>query len=123
MLIELQRRNGIPRNVHQAQMLEDTVRVRKVFHLTCPDRAKLVERLKRRALRDNRFDDANEQVIKHRLETYDHESRPLLAHYGEDLIVHIDATLSPMDVLGSIVNVLVQDRRNHFGEEGFSAVT
>lgn len=115
--------DGIPRNVHQAHMLEDVVRVRRVFHLTCPDRSKLVERLKRRALRDNRLDDANEEVIKHRLETYDHESRPLLEYYGEDHIERIDATLSPVDVLSSIVRVLVQDRRNHFGEEGFSAVT
>lgn len=115
--------DGIPRNVHQAQMLEDTVRVRRIFHLSCPDRAKLVERLKRRALRDNRLDDANEEVIRHRLETYEQESRPLLDYYGGDLTVHVDATQSPIDVLGSIVEVLMQDRRNHFGEEGFSAVT
>jgi adenylate kinase len=104
-------------------MLDDTVRVRRGFHLSCPDRSKLVGRLKRRALRDNRFDDANEEVIKHRLETYDHESRPLLEYYGDGMIEHIDATQSPVDVLASIVSVLVKDRRNHFGEEGFSAVT
>lgn len=115
--------DGIPRNVHQAQMLEDTIRVRRVFHLSCPDRSKLVERLKRRALRDNRLDDANEEVIRHRLETYDHESRPLLEFYGPDRLVHVDAVQSPIDVLGQIVDVLVNDRRNHFGEEGFSAVT
>jgi hypothetical protein len=39
------------------------------------------------------------------------------------MIVHIDATQSPVDVLGRIVDVLTADRRNHFGEEGFSAVT
>ncbi|MBU3664523.1 MAG: nucleoside monophosphate kinase [Chthoniobacterales bacterium] len=115
--------DGIPRNVHQAQMLEDTIRVRRICHLSCPDRPKLVERLKRRALRDNRFDDANEEVIRHRLETYDNESRPLLEYYGPDRILHIDATQSPVDVLASILEMLVQDRRNHFGEEGFSAVT
>jgi adenylate kinase len=57
------------------------------------------------------------------LETYEQESRPLLEYYGEGMIEHIDATQSPVDVLASIVAVLVQDRRNHFGEEGFSAVT
>jgi adenylate kinase len=97
--------------------------VRKIFHLSCPDRSKLVERLKRRALRDNRFDDANEEVIRRRLDTYEQESRPLLEYYGDDMIVHIDATQSPVDVLGRIVDVLTADRRNHFGEEGFSAVT
>jgi adenylate kinase len=115
--------DGIPRNVDQAKILEDTVRVRRVFHLSCPDRSKLVERLKRRALRDNRFDDANEEVIRHRLETYDHESKPLLEYYGDSMTTHLDATQSPIDVLASMVAVMTQDRRNHFGEEGFSAVT
>ncbi len=115
--------DGIPRNVEQARMLEDTIRVRGIFHLSCPDRAKLVERLKRRALRDNRFDDANEEVIRHRLETYEQESRPVLEYYGNEITQHIDAMQSPIDVLGQITKVLMQDRRNHFGEEGFSAVT
>ncbi len=115
--------DGIPRNVHQAQLMEDIIRVRKIFHLSCPDRGKLVERLKRRALRDNRLDDANEEVIRHRLETYEAESRPVLEFYGEQRIVHIDATTSPVDVLAKIVSVLVEDRKVHFGEDGFSAVT
>ena len=115
--------DGIPRNVQQAEMLKDVLRVRGIFHLSCPDRSKLVERLKRRALRDNRFDDANEEVIKHRLETYEHESKPLLEYYGDSPIEHIDATHSPVDVLAQITSALVTDRRNHFGEEGFSAVT
>jgi adenylate kinase len=113
--------DGIPRNVHQAQMLEDALRVRRVFHLSCPDRDKLVERLKRRALRDNRFDDANEEVIRHRLETYEQESKPILEYYGGDRLVEIDATQVPVDVLRQIVEVLALDRRNHFGEEDFDS--
>lgn len=115
--------DGIPRNIQQAEMLKDVINVRRVFHLSCPDRSKLVSRLKRRALRDNRFDDANEEVIRHRLETYEEESRPLLEHYGSNIRVPIDAMQSPIDVLQKIVEVLVEDRRDHFGEEGFSAVT
>ena len=115
--------DGIPRNVRQAEILQDTLRIRRVFHLSCPDRSKLVERLKRRALRDNRLDDASEEVIRQRLDIYEDESRPLLDYYGKDLIMNIDAAQSPVDVLAEIVKVLAEDRRNHFGEEGFSAVT
>ncbi len=115
--------DGIPRNTNQAQMLEEFIQVHRVFHLSCPDRSKLVERLKRRALRDNRFDDANEEVIHHRLETYDQESRPLLDYYGDERRVLIDATKSPIDVLQKIVNVLVEDRQRHYGGGEFSAVT
>ncbi len=113
--------DGIPRNVRQAIMLEDTIQVRRVFHLSCPDRGKLAERLKRRALRDNRFDDANEEVIKHRLETYDAESLPVLAHYGTGLVERFDATQPPIAVLAQITAALVRDRAAHSGEEGFAA--
>lgn len=112
--------DGIPRNVEQARLLEDIIRVRLVFHLSCPDRSRLVARLKRRALRDNRLDDASEEVISRRLETYEDESRPVLEHYGENRIVHLDATQSPVDVLAAITSVLARDQRNHEGEENFA---
>ena len=59
--------DGIPRNVEQARLLEDTLDVVKIIHLQCPDLAKMVERLRRRALKENRFDDASEEVIRHEL--------------------------------------------------------
>ena len=68
--------DGIPRNLKQAKLMESLIEVIKVFHLSCPDRAKLVERLKKRALKDNRLDDANEAVIRKRLETYETETKP-----------------------------------------------
>ncbi|PTX97313.1 adenylate kinase [Verrucomicrobia bacterium LW23] len=87
--------DGIPRNVNQARLLADRLDVRRVFHLSCPNREKLVERLKRRALKDNRLDDANEEVIRCRLETYACESKPVLEYYGEDQVLNIDSTQLP----------------------------
>ncbi len=101
--------DGIPRNVEQAKLMEGIIDVRKVFHLSCPDRDKLVERLKKRALKDNRLDDANESVIRRRLETYENESKPLLAHYGSEIIHEIDAMQAPIEVLSEITRVVVQD--------------
>jgi adenylate kinase len=101
--------DGIPRNVEQAKIMERFIQVRGVFHLSCPVREKLVTRLKKRALKDNRLDDANEEVIRRRLETYERESKPLLDYYGADLITNIDATQSPLVVLSEIVNVLLAD--------------
>jgi len=103
--------DGIPRNVRQAELMKPIIDVRKVFHLSCPDRSKLVTRLKKRALKDNRLDDANEQVIRHRLETYERESKPLLDYYGPELIVPIDATEPPVVVLNTIISHIVADRR------------
>lgn len=91
--------DGIPRNVGQAEIMDDLIDVERVFHLSCPDRSALYSRLKKRALKDNRLDDANEEVIKRRLETYDNESKPVLGYYGPDRITCIDATQSPAKVL------------------------
>ena len=73
--------DGIPRNVGQAKIMDEMIEVKKVFHLSCPGRATLYTRLKKRALKDNRLDDANEEVIRRRLETYERESKPVLAYY------------------------------------------
>src|SRR5256886_4420182 len=56
--------DGIPRNIGQAKIMEEMIDVKKVFHLSCPNRDTLFSRLKKRALKDNRLDDANEEVIR-----------------------------------------------------------
>src|ERR1700722_1686785 len=91
--------DGIPRNRDQAVLLDDTIEVVKVIYLVCAELKKLVERLRRRALRENRLDDANDKVIQHRLEVYEQETKPVLDHYPPDMVVQIDATMSQIKVL------------------------
>jgi adenylate kinase len=98
--------DGIPRNAEQAGMLTEALDVRAVFYLTCPDFNRLVERLQRRALRENRLDDANLNVIRHRLETYESETKPVLDFYGKDLVHSIDSTESPINVLREILRII-----------------
>jgi adenylate kinase len=100
--------DGIPRNASQAQMLQGTLDVRALLHLTCPDMDKMVERLQRRALRDNRLDDANLDVIRNRLQVYDHETKPVLDFYGPDIVHSIDATQTPVEVLRDILRVIAK---------------
>ena len=100
--------DGIPRNAAQAQMLQGTLDVRALLHLTCPDMNKMVERLQRRALRDNRLDDANLDVIRNRLQVYDHETKPVLDFYGPDIVHSIDAAQSPVEVLRDILRVVAK---------------
>jgi adenylate kinase len=101
--------DGIPRNVAQAKLMEETLRVRRVFHLSCPDEALLMDRMRRRAVKENRFDDANEKVIRHRLFTYEQETAPLLEHYGAAAVTTIDALRSPVVVLRDILEVVIAD--------------
>ena len=100
--------DGIPRNASQAQMLQGTLDVRALLHLTCPEMNKMVERLQRRALRDNRLDDANLDVIRNRLQVYDHETKPVLDFYGPDIVHSIDATQTPVEVLRDILRVIAK---------------
>ena len=94
--------DGIPRNVGQATIMDQLIDVKKVFHLSCPNREQLFARLKKRALKDNRLDDANEEVIKRRLQTYETESKPVLDYY-RDRVQVIDATQPPARVLFNIL--------------------
>ena len=47
------------------------------------------------------------RVTRQRLETYERETEPLLNHYSGDLIVEVDASKSPIEVLGAIVSKVV----------------
>ena len=96
--------DGIPRNVNQAKILESKLDVRRVFHLDCADKAKVYERLKRRALKENRLDDINEEVIERRQKVYEHESQPVLDYYGEKLVTNVNSDQPPFQVLRDILN-------------------
>ena len=99
--------DGIPRNVRQAELLRDTLDVRAIVHLTSPDPGRFVERLQRRALRENRLDDAKLEVICDRLATYERETRPVLEFYGPEVLHTVDATQTPIRVLQDILAILV----------------
>ncbi len=96
--------DGIPRNIGQAKYLEAELDVLLVFHLVCPDREKLISRLKKRAIKDNRHDDANDDVIKNRLLVYEEESKPVLDYYGRDKVININAEQRPDQVLHDILH-------------------
>lgn len=100
--------DGIPRNPRQAEIMRDLVDVKGIFNLFCPAMDKLVSRLQRRALKENRLDDANIEVIRARLETYKRDTRAVLECYDDRLIHQIDSTEEPLVVLLSILNILAR---------------
>ena len=100
--------DGIPRNPNQARIMVDLIDVRAIFNLFCPVLDKLVVRLQRRALKENRLDDANVEVIRHRLETYRRETRAVLDCYPEEIIHQVDSTQEPLLVLLDILRTLAR---------------
>jgi adenylate kinase len=105
--------DGLPRNYNQAERLDHMLDVAQIFHLKIADNAKAMERLKSRALRENRLDDINEEVIRRRLKTYYEETYQTLSFYDPSLVYDIDAGQSPLVVLRDIIDrmaVLQQQR-------------
>ena len=100
--------DGIPRNGDQAFLLEPDIEVLKLFHLSCPNRDELVRRLRKRALKDNRFDDASEEVIQKRFRTYEEETKPILDYYKGDRVVDIDASQPPAKVLYDMLGEIMK---------------
>jgi len=100
--------DGIPRNVVQAKMLKDTLNVTGVYYLRSANFRKLVVRIQHRALKENRFDDANINVIRQRLKTYETETKPVLKFYGRRLVHEINADQTPGKVLADILHIAIK---------------
>ena len=96
--------DGLPRNYAQAVRLDAMLDVVQIFHLKINDNEQAADRLKARALRENRLDDMNEEVIRRRLRTYYEETYETLSFYDPSLIYDVDAAQSPLDVLRTIVD-------------------
>jgi adenylate kinase len=99
--------DGIPRTVEQAKLMEKHIKVLKIVHLVCSDENAMFERLRRRALKENRFDDANEATIRRRWAVYEKETKPVLDYYSTNLIKNVDSMGSPARVLRDILEIAV----------------
>lgn len=106
--------DGIPRNVNQAKLMDEHINVLKIIHLVCPDKDEMIRRLRRRALKENRADDAREEVIKRRWDVYEQETFPVLEHYPDTSIAEVNAIGSPAAVLQHILEHLVPVQEAHF---------
>ncbi len=106
--------DGIPRTQEQAKLIDEYVEVLKVVHLSCSDENAMFQRLRRRALKENRYDDADEKVIRKRWEVYEKETHPVLNHYPDDMIVDVDSLGSPARVLRDVLDMVVPIQDAHF---------
>jgi adenylate kinase len=100
--------DGLPRNYEQAGRLDDTLDVIQIFHLTIDDIDEAKDRLAARALRENRLDDINDEVVKRRLQVYQDETIQTLRFYDPALIYEVDASQSPLKVHTDIVQRLCE---------------
>lgn len=99
--------DGIPRTVPQVQMLTNRTEVLRVIYLVTNDEDAMVERIRQRAVLQNRPDDADESVIRERFAVYRRETAPVLDCYPDSIIDRVDAMGTPAEVLRSVLDRLI----------------
>lgn len=77
--------DGFPRTIPQAEALDEILskrgtEVTAVVSIMIPDEM-VMERIKGRALKEGRADDASEDIINTRIATYHDQTEPLIAYY------------------------------------------
>lgn len=100
--------DGIPRTFEQARLLEPMLEVVRVFELALRDDEEAVQRIRGRALAQNRVDDADEAVIRHRLATYHEQTKGTLHFYDPSLVVRIDGSQRPIEVLRDLAEAIAR---------------
>lgn len=99
--------DGMPRNVHQVEMIQEHLEIHRVIHLKCSDEEDMIHRIRRRAIRENRTDDANEPIIRRRFDVYREVTAPVLQQYAPTIIHEVDANGSPSEVVLEILKCLI----------------
>ncbi len=102
--------DGIPRNKAQAELMEKHCDVVQVFHLSCPDRSELMRRIRKRSIKENRLDDASDEVIQNRIRQYEEETKQLFDFYSPEILTNINAEQSPIKVLQDIIYTITSLR-------------
>ena len=106
--------DGIPRNVNQCRILEQYADVKCVVHLTCHDEEAMIDRIRRRAVLENRPDDTSESVIRRRFAVYEAETRPVLEYYPPEIVKSVESTGIYAEVLLECLKHLVPVLNKNF---------
>jgi adenylate kinase len=100
--------DGIPRNLAQAQILKSVLDVRAMFWLKARNTDALIQRIQRRALKENRLDDMDLAVIRRRFETYELKTQPVVEFYGKGLVHRINSDRTPVEVCRDLLAKVIQ---------------
>lgn len=98
--------DGIPRTRAQAVMMDKYLNVLGIIVLETKNSDGLIHRMKERALKENRMDDADPKVLQKRMEVYQNETLKVLQHYPAPLIHRFNADQRRTEVLRDVLSKL-----------------
>ena len=99
--------DGYPRTLNQALSLDQMINTQIVLWINVSDETTIKRNLNR-GLTSGRPDDANEDIIKKRLDNYKEMSIPIKRYY-DDCIVEIDGEGTPDEVYQRIIDTLFEN--------------
>jgi adenylate kinase len=106
--------DGLPRNVAQAKLMHKHINVLKIVHLKCENKDDMIQRLAKRAMRENRPDDAKIDVIRRRWDVYERDTFPVLDYFPEEIVVDVPCIGSPSMILAKILEAVAPIQDLHF---------
>ena len=106
--------DGLPRNVAQAKLMHKHISVLKIVHLKCDNKDDMIQRLAKRAMRENRPDDAKIDVIRRRWDVYERDTFPVLDYFPKEIVVDVPCIGSPSMILAKILEAVAPIQDLHF---------
>lgn len=103
--------DGIPRSVRQCELMQDIIEVLAVLHLDPTDDEPIIERLRGRADTEGRADDADEEIIRRRMQIYRDKTSPVVNFYADEIVHHIDPIGTQMEIKKRILEHVIPARR------------
>lgn len=98
--------DGVPRNNQQISPVNKRANVEQIIYLTAQNQQKLIDRIIKRGIEQNRTDDQNPEVVKNRLEIYKNKTIPILQSYstvgeksGQGIILEVDGFMGNPQVI------------------------
>lgn len=95
--------DGVPRTVKQVELIKPYIDLMHIIVLETANEQILINRLKRRAIKEHRHDDFDEKILRKRMQVYEEESVKVLQYYPKELISIFNADQPPLDVLRDVL--------------------
>jgi adenylate kinase len=81
--------------------------VLRVVYLKCRDEEEMIRRIQLRAIQENRADDTDVDIIRHRFDVYRQVTAPVLDFYEKELVADVEASGTPAEVLARILAAVI----------------
>ena len=105
--------DGIPRSVKQCELMHQHMHVLAVIHLQPSDDDPIIDRLRGRAITDGRAADADETIIRRRMEIYRDKTSPVVHFYSDNVVHEIDPLGTQMEIKKRILECLIPAIRSY----------